>query len=46
MCGDTGKITGVSEGYWDGKGMIVFLDCKACGHLFAIPFLNLTKAEL
>jgi hypothetical protein len=41
-CGSTAKVTGVSEGYWGGKGMIVFLDCGACGHAFAIPFLELT----
>lgn len=41
QCGNTAKITGVSEGYWGRRGMAVFLDCGVCGHLFAIPFLAL-----
>ncbi|MEW6607686.1 MAG: HNH endonuclease signature motif containing protein [bacterium] len=44
-CGSAGKIIGVSEGYWTNKGMVVFLECEDCRHLFAIPFLDTTALD-
>lgn len=39
-CGAKGKVVGVSEGYWNGEGLIVFLECPGCGLKFAEPFIG------
>jgi hypothetical protein len=39
-CGTPGVVVGVSEGYWNGEGLIVFLDCPNCHHKFAEPFIG------
>jgi len=39
-CGTPGTVVGVSEGYWNGEGLIVFLDCQKCTHKFAEPFIG------
>lgn len=43
-CASRGIVDGVSEGYWDGQGMIVFLTCSECGHGFAVPFIDSRNA--
>jgi hypothetical protein len=40
QCGTMGQITGATEGYWRGEGLLVFLDCAGCRHKFAIPFIG------
>jgi hypothetical protein len=39
-CNAQGVVVGVSEGYWDSQGMIVFLDCPKCGRGYAVPFIG------
>lgn len=45
-CGIQGKIVGVTEGYWNGEGLIVFLDCTnaKCGQKFGEPFIGTGEA--
>jgi hypothetical protein len=43
-CASRGIVDGVSEGYWDGQGMMVFLTCSECGHGFAVPFIGSRNA--
>jgi len=43
-CGSRGIVDGVSEGYWDGQGMVVFLTCSECGDGFAVPFIGSKNA--
>ncbi len=43
-CRARGIVTGVSEGYWNGEGLLVFLDCPACGLKFAEPFIGTDEA--
>jgi HNH endonuclease len=43
-CGIRGTVTGVTEGYWNGEGVAVFLDCSGCGLKFAIPFIGTLEA--
>lgn len=39
-CGSRGIVDGVSEGFWDGQGMVVFLTCSQCRDGFAVPFIG------
>lgn len=39
-CESLGIVVYVSEGYWDGEGMMVFLNCSECDHRFAVPFVG------
>ncbi len=43
-CEARGIVGGVSEGYWDGEGMMVFLKCSQCRHCFAVPFIGAKNA--
>ena len=43
-CGACGTVTGVSEGYWKGEGLLVFLDCEECGLKFGEPFIGTHEA--
>jgi len=43
-CGSQGVINGVSEGYWYGQGMMVFMKCLGCSHRFAVPFIGTNNA--
>ncbi len=43
-CESRGIVVGVSEGYWDGEGMMVFLNCSECDHRFAVPFIGARNA--
>lgn len=43
-CGSHGIVDGVSEGYWDGEGMMVFLTCSECEYRFAVPFIGSRNA--
>ncbi|MCK4600806.1 HNH endonuclease [Candidatus Bipolaricaulota bacterium] len=43
-CETQGVIDGVSEGYWDGQGMMVFMKCPKCGLGFAVPFIGTNNA--
>jgi hypothetical protein len=43
-CGSPGIVDAVSEGFWGGQGMVVFLTCSQCGHGFAVPFIGATNA--
>lgn len=43
-CGSRGIVAGVSEGFWDGQGMVVFLTCSQCGDGFAVPFIGARNA--
>lgn len=43
-CRSRGIVEGVSEGFWDGQGMLVFLTCSQCEHRFAVPFIGARNA--
>lgn len=43
-CGSRGIVGGVTEGFWDGQGMVVFLACSQCAYRFAVPFIGARKA--
>ncbi|MBZ0162851.1 MAG: HNH endonuclease [Notoacmeibacter sp.] len=43
-CGGRGIVVGVSEGYWGGEGMIIFLNCEDCDHAFGVPFIGTREA--
>lgn len=43
-CGSRGIVDGVSEGFWDSQGMVVFLTCSQCGNAFAVPFIGARNA--
>jgi len=43
-CESCGIVVSVSEGYWDGEGMMIFLICSKCEHRFAVPFIG-TKGK-
>lgn len=40
VCDCQGTVVGVTEGYWNGEGMLVFLACLNCGHKFGVPFIG------
>jgi len=43
-CNIPGTVEGVTEGYWDGEGMMILLDCPNCSLKFADPYIGIRTA--
>ena len=43
-CNIPGTVEGVSEGYWDGEGMLILLACPRCDRKFADPYIGTRTA--